>query len=111
MIYIIPYHRHQICNSETDFELQDVAMDNIDILIDSGYVKPITKLGLDQRGEIVKMVALHKVIKTSLAELTQFREGLYKVEKIQEVLTNHSELLEIFYCLDNQQNLTAGKLY
>ncbi len=38
MIYIIPYYRHQICNSETDFELQDVAMDNIDILIDIGYV-------------------------------------------------------------------------
>lgn len=75
-------------------------MENIDCVIDSGYSKPIAKLVLPQRNDILKLVARHQVIKTSLAELSQFREGLYKVGKMQEVVSKHSLILKIFYCLN-----------
>ena len=61
--------------------LRDLAMENIDYLVDSGFTKPVTKIDLTHKEQIVKTVALHGVILVSIAGLSQFREGLYNVEK------------------------------
>ena len=47
-------------------------MENIDYLVDSGFTKPVTKIDLAHKEQIVKTVALHGVILVSLAELSQF---------------------------------------
>lgn len=51
-------------------------MTHIDLITECGFNKPLTKLELSDRVTIVQAVALHKVILSTLAELTQFREGL-----------------------------------
>ena len=57
-------------------ELRKIAMSNIDTITDCGFNKPIAKLELSDKVNIVQAVALHKVLLSSLGELTQFHEGL-----------------------------------
>lgn len=97
----------QIESCETVNELRELAMNNIDSIVESGFNKPIAKLELSDRVNIVKTMALHKVILTSLAELTQLREGLSALG-VAEALHNHSEALKYFYCLNTNKQLTAG---
>ena len=52
-------------------ELRKIAMSNIDTITDCGFNKPIAKLELSDKVNIVQAVALHKVIlSSSLGELT-----------------------------------------
>ena len=66
------------------------------ILTDCGFNKPIAKLELSDKVNIVQAAALHKVILSSLGELTQFREGLASMD-VAEAIQNHSELLQPFF--------------
>ena len=50
------------------------------------------------------------MILISLAELFQFRDGLLKIEGMY-VICKHSNLLELFYCIDSQTKLTSGTIY
>ena len=77
-------------------------MSNIETITDSGFNKPIAKLELSDKVNIVQAVALHKVILSSLGELTQFCE-------VAEAIQNHSELLQPFFCLDKGKDFTSGK--
>lgn len=71
-------------------------MDNIDILVNCGFTKPVIRVELKHKHQMIKSIALQKVIFVSLlAELSQFREGLYKVNKMRLYLTEHPALLEL----------------
>ena len=72
-------------------------MDNIDVLVNSGFTKPVAKIELVHKEEICKCIALQKVILVSLAELSQYRDGLHKIEGIKQYLTSHFSLLEPFF--------------
>ena len=73
------------------------------MLFKSGFSKPVTKLTIKDKERIIQSVTLHNVILHSLAELSQFREGISKIEGMKEALANYSES---FYCVCNQ--LTAS---
>ena len=51
-------------------------MDNIKILDECGFGKPITRLKLLDKADLIQAVTLHRVLLKSLAETTQFREGV-----------------------------------
>ncbi len=53
-------------------------------------------------------MCLHKVILTSLAELYQFRDGLLKIERMNDILAMLPALLESFFCMNKQKKLTSG---
>ena len=91
-------------------ELRDIATNNIDLLGNSGFNKFPSLLDLCEKEQICQTVALNCVIlSSSLAELTQFREGIYSVPGMKKALQNHPHLLETFYCQNHQLTLTAGK--
>ena len=66
----------QIEQSTNLADLKQLIGDNIDLLIECGFTKPISKIQLCDKAEIVQTVTLHKVVLASLAELTQFCDGL-----------------------------------
>ena len=72
--------------------------DNVEVLFNSGFNKPVTNLKITDKEQIIRSVALHCVIFSSLAELSQFRDGMCKVKGMKEALAVHSDLLELFYC-------------
>ena len=82
-------------------------MTHLDVITECGFTKPLTKLELSDRVNIVQAVALHKVILCSLAELTQFCEGLASLG-VAKAIATHSDTLRSFYCLDSIKDLTAG---
>ena len=90
-------------------DLRDIATNNIDLLSNSGFNKFPSLLDLCDKEQICQTVALNCVILSSLAELTQFREGIYSVPGMKKALQNYSHLLETFYCQNHQLTLTAGK--
>ena len=88
-------------------ELRKLTMDNLDMLIECGFNIPVTKLVLSDKVNIIQTVTLHKVILVSLAELSQFCDGLSSLG-VLDALKNHSELLSSFYCQSSDVTLTAG---
>ena len=103
------FYELQIYNCSDVNELREMATTNIDLLIKSGFMKPTSLLDICDKKQIIQSVALDSVIVSSLAELTQFREGIYSVPGMRNALQNHSDLLEAYYCNNHQVTLTAGK--
>ncbi len=83
-------------------------MDNIGIISESGFTKPCTKLDVTHKKQLIHCVCLHNVILVSLAELSQFRDGIHKIAGIKDMMCMHSNLLESFYCMNRQGILTSG---
>ena len=80
------------------------------MLFNSGFSKPVTKLTIKDKERIIQSVTLHNVILHSLAELSQFREGIWKIEGMKEALANYSDLFESFYCVCNQNILLTASM-
>lgn len=57
--------------------------------------------------DIIQTVALQEVILDSLAELTQFRDGMKELG-VLAMLQSHKDLFRSFYCTDSKQSLDAG---
>ena len=77
------------------------------MVLQSGFIKPVTRLNMTDKEQITRTVILHSVILSSLAGLTQFRDGIWTIEGMKEALKNHSGLLEPFFC-NKEIPLTAG---
>ena len=88
-------------------QLKDTLMDEIDIFTRCGFYKPIAKVSLSDKIDIVQTVALQEVILDSLAELTQFRDGM-KALGVLSMLQTHKDFFRSFYCTDSVQSLDAG---
>ena len=100
----------QIKSCEDVSVLKELITTNGDILYASGFTKPTTTVKLDDKAQIIATVALHSVILQSLAEISQFHDGLLKIEGMEEILVTHSNLLESFYCKKDVVPLTSGKV-
>ena len=88
-------------------ELQQIAAANIDLLIKCGFNKPGCRLELCDRANIVQAVTLHKVVLVSMAELSQFREGLCALG-VADAMKRNSKLLYSYYCCEYNDELTSG---
>ena len=78
---------------------RDLLTSNYDILIESGFNKPIVTETLNGKDRIVRAITLHSVVLSSLAELSQFRDGIYKIEGLKNILEKHSKIIESFFFL------------
>lgn len=53
-------------------ELSQQSMDSIEILDECGFKKPITRLKLEDKDELIQAVALHSVLLKSLGKQPNF---------------------------------------
>ena len=82
-------------------------MDNLDILHECGYTKPVMNLNVKDKLDIVHVIGLHSVILKCLAEMDQFRDGL-EVLSVASSLKEHPAILEEFFVMNKNSTLTAG---
>ena len=86
--------------------LCDIAMANIDLLLECGFTKPVNITDED-KPDLNQTIALHKAILASLAEFTAFKQGLC-VLGVGDVLKKLECLLQPFFCNDAVVELTSG---
>ena len=82
-------------------------MDSIEILDECGFKKPITRLKLEDKDELIQAVALDRVLLKSLGEATQFRDGLSALS-VQESMKKNPDLFMPYYCLTESDVLNSG---
>lgn len=88
-------------------QLRQITVDNLDLLLECGFNKPGSKVELCDKINIIQTVTLHKVILASLAELSQFREGLSTLG-VSDALKNNPDLLHSYYCCEYEDKLSSG---
>ena len=79
----------------------------MDLLLECGFNKPLSKIHLCDKVTIIQTVTLHKVILASLAELSQFRDGFSSLGVLKTV-KEYSHFLHSFYCSDYDDELNSG---
>lgn len=82
-------------------------MDNLDLVTECGYNRPIARVELGDKPNIVQTITLHKVVLSSLAELSQFREGLSAIGVLAS-LKEYPHLLSSYYSVEPKDELTSG---
>ena len=103
------YMHIQVQDSKNIPELQEILMNNIDLFTKCGYCRPIMKVTMSDRVDIIQSVGLQEVLLNSLAELTQFKEGM-RCLGVLDMIQEHKDLLRSFYCTDSKIQLDAGVL-
>ena len=79
-------------------------MENVDLLMECGYTKPVPRVELVDKADIVQTITLHKVVLVSRG-LSQFRKGLSALG-VATALKDYPQLLRSFFCHVDQ--LTSG---
>ncbi len=87
-------------------DLRAIALDNFNVLSNSGFTKPSSRLDMEDKVTILESVSLHSVILKSMAELYQFRDGLETL-KVASAMKNHTALLWDFF-VNKPPSLSAG---
>lgn len=83
-------------------------MNNMELLLECGFVKPVAKLDLVDKVNVIQSIALHKVILNSLGELADFKKGLQALG-VSDAMKKHRGELRPFFCNDEQVELTSGQ--
>lgn len=65
---------------------------------------------MSDKVDIIQSVGLQEVLLNSLAELTQFKEGM-KDLGVLNMIQEHKDLLRSFYCTDSKTQLDAGMFH
>ena len=89
--------RCQIKDIDDIEKLKQLATDNFDLLIECGISKPPSSLELGDKTNVMQAISLHRVILGTMAELSQFKEGL-SVLGVCDAMKKTPELLYSFYC-------------
>ena len=87
--------------------MRQLLEDNISIVCDSGYTKPLANAILADKEEITRAVFLHQTIFRSMAEWGQLRRGLNVLGVCDEMARNPDTLLGFFTSVCTKP-LTAG---
>ena len=74
---------------------------------DSGFMKPLALLKMEDKASLVHTVALHHVLLHSKGELDQFVQGLQALG-VQQAMQDHPNIMESFfytkgYCPSNRR--------
>ena len=89
-----------------DASLREIVMGDIDIVISTGYNKPLTMLTLADKVDIIRTVSLHYTILNCTAELEQLKKGFSSLGILN--IFHHNPSIVAFSSPDDQC-LTAGK--
>lgn len=82
-------------------------MENIDLLTECGYNKPVALVRLEDKPNIIQTISLHKVILASLVELSQFRKGISCLG-VSTALKEYPQLLYTFFSVEYKEELSSG---
>ena len=85
-----------------------IAYENIDFLLQCGYTKPVQKITIADRVDLVNIVSLQVVILSMLGELSEFRRGLNTLG-VADAMEKFPHLLRGFYSIDAKESLTSGE--
>ena len=94
-------------------QLKDVSDDSLmqqtssEVVLNSGYTKPLLSAKLCDIAEISQSVALHYTLLQSLAEMNQLKKGLESFGLL-EIIKRNSNLLAHFFTCQGSKKLTAG---
>lgn len=89
--------------------LHQTLLDASDVVVSSGYTKPLVSAKLSDIAEISKTIALHYSLLQSLAEIDQLKKGLESLG-VLELMKNNSDLLAPFFTSIGSKKLTADKV-
>jgi hypothetical protein len=81
--------------------------ENMGLLVECGYNKPVPRVVLEDKPNIIQTITLHKVILASLAELSQFRKGLSTLG-VAAALKDYPHLLHSYFSVEYEDELTSG---
>ena len=82
-------------------------MEHSSVFIESGLTTPLALVHMEDKGNIMKTVALHHVLLRTKAEIDQFTAGLNLLGVLELIQENH-QLFQKFFCLDGAEHVTAG---
>ena len=88
-------------------DFQTFANEIYDVIIDCGFTKPLSRLVISDKVDVVQSIAFYHVILKTLGELSQFREGLETL-KIARSMEQYGELLQEFFVI-SESEVTAGR--
>ena len=93
-------------------ELREKLMmeENMDLLVECGYSKPVPRVVLEDKPNIIQTITLHKVILASLAELSQFHKG-FSALGVAAALKDYPHLLHSYFSVEHDDELTSGICY
>ena len=75
--------------------------------MECGYNKPVPRVELEDKPNIIQTVTLHKVILASLAKLSQFRKGLSALG-VAAAVKEYPHLLHSYFSVEDNDELTSG---
>ena len=84
-------------------------MEDLDLLLSTGFNKPVMMLKLADKGNIIRVVSLHYTVLRCMAELDQLKKGLSSLGVLKIITQNPSIMAPFFVCSPDDGQLTAGK--
>ncbi len=88
--------------------MTEFLLDSSDVIMNSGYTKPIFTAKVSDIPEIKQVVTLHCSILEVLAELDQFKKGLQSLG-VLDIISQYPKLMAPFFTNKGHQKLSAGK--
>ena len=90
--------------------LQKICGDELDVIVEAGYVKPITSINLSNRVDVTNAIKLHYGLLRCKAELDQLSGGL-SIMGVGEAMKMNSDLFSPLFTSSEMTKLTAGTMY
>lgn len=87
--------------------LRKALFDATDVVINSGYTKPLTSAEVSDRKEITETVSLHCTLLQSLAEMDQLKRGL-NVLGVANYMKDYPLFFTSYFTSQDSQKLSAG---
>ena len=88
--------------------LQQIVLQHSDVVINSGFSKPLASVKLSDKTEISRAVSLQYTLLQCLAEVDQLKKGLSSLGLLDILQSNPDILAPFFSRVLNDQRLTAG---
>ena len=86
----------QIDEASDVASLRTVAMEAIDLILDSGFSKPVVQLTESDKSELIHVLALNCTLLCCKAEIDQMIDGLKALE-VADLIRQHPGLLRPFF--------------
>ena len=97
----------QVRDAPDEAALRSTVMSATDLVLEAGFSKPIQRLSLVDRDEIINLVSLHHCILKSKAELDDLKNGLGALG-VSDIIASYPDLLRPFFTSSGILPITAG---
>lgn len=93
--------------ASADSSLQDVCSNGIDLILESGYSKPVTAIELSCKQELMNTLMLHYTLYQNKAVLDQLKSGLC-IMGVADAMITYPDLLQAFFVAGKEVPITGG---